>query len=141
VTQARWRWGSDRRLATLAAEADGWFASAYNATPAQYAAARARLDAHLTAAGRDPAGFPDAIATAWALVTQSAGEREPVLHGLLGPLLGRDPETLRALPIGSPAQCAEALAAYADAGATLVLVWPLRDPRTQLELLAATRPS
>jgi alkanesulfonate monooxygenase SsuD/methylene tetrahydromethanopterin reductase-like flavin-dependent oxidoreductase (luciferase family) len=119
--------------------ADGWFASAYNATPAEYAAARARLDGHLTAAGRDPAAFPDAIATAWAFVTSSTRERERVLRDLLGPLLGRDPETLGNLPIGSPAQCAEAFAAYAEAGATLLLVWPLRDARAQLELLAAVR--
>jgi len=60
-----------------------------------------------------------------------------VLRELLGPLLGRDPETLGNLPVGSPAQCAEAFAAYADAGATLLLVWPLRDARAQLGLLAA----
>jgi alkanesulfonate monooxygenase SsuD/methylene tetrahydromethanopterin reductase-like flavin-dependent oxidoreductase (luciferase family) len=132
-------WGSDRRIGALAAVADGWFASAYNATPAEYAAARARLDGHLTAAGRDPATFPDAIATGWALVTTSASERERVLRELLGPLLGRDPETMDNLPIGSSAQCAEGLAAYADAGATLMLVWPLRDARAQLELLAAVR--
>jgi len=130
-------WGSDRRIAAMAAVADGWFASAYNATPPEYAAARERLDGHLTAAGRDPATFPDAIATAWALVTTSASEREKVLRELLGPLLGRDPETMDNLPIGSPAQCAEAFAAYAEAGATLMLVWPLRDARAQLELLAA----
>lgn len=129
-------WGSDRRLAALAAVADGWFASAYNATPTEYAEARTRLDGHIRAAGRDPATFPDAIATAWALVTTSSAERERVLRELLGPLLGRDPETLGNLPIGSPTQCAEALAAYAEAGATLLLVWPLRDDRAQLELLA-----
>jgi alkanesulfonate monooxygenase SsuD/methylene tetrahydromethanopterin reductase-like flavin-dependent oxidoreductase (luciferase family) len=133
-------WGSDRRLAALAAVADGWFASAYNATPTEYGAARARLDGHLAAAGREPAAFPDAIATAWALVTSSAAERERVLHDLLGPLLGRDPETLANLPIGSPAQCAEALAAYAEAGATLMFVWPLRDAAAQLELLARAWP-
>jgi alkanesulfonate monooxygenase SsuD/methylene tetrahydromethanopterin reductase-like flavin-dependent oxidoreductase (luciferase family) len=130
-------WGSDRRLASMAAVADGWFASAYNATPSEYAAARVRLDGHLTAAGRDPGTFPDAIATAWAMVTTSAGERERVLDDLLGPLLGRDPETMGNLPIGSAAQCGEALAAYAEAGAKLLLVWPLRDGRAQLELLAA----
>jgi alkanesulfonate monooxygenase SsuD/methylene tetrahydromethanopterin reductase-like flavin-dependent oxidoreductase (luciferase family) len=133
-------WGSDRRLAALAAVADGWFASAYNATPVEYGAARARLDGHLTAAGREPTAFPDAIATAWALVTSSAGERERVLHDLLGPLLGRDPETLENLPIGSPAQCAEAFAAYAEAGATTMFVWPLRDAAAQLEMLAGAWP-
>jgi alkanesulfonate monooxygenase SsuD/methylene tetrahydromethanopterin reductase-like flavin-dependent oxidoreductase (luciferase family) len=133
-------WGSDRRLASMAAVADGWFASAYNATPAEFAAARTRLDGHLVDAGRDPTAFPDAVATAWALVTDSSGERDRVLQDLLGPLLGRDPETLGNLPIGSSAQCAEALAAYAEAGAGLMLVWPLRDARAQLELLADARP-
>jgi alkanesulfonate monooxygenase SsuD/methylene tetrahydromethanopterin reductase-like flavin-dependent oxidoreductase (luciferase family) len=134
-------WGSDHRLAAMARVADGWFASAYNATSTEYADARARLGGHIVAAGRDPATFPDAIATAWALVTTSAGERERVLHDLLGPLLGRDPETLDNLPIGSPAQCAEALSAYAEAGARLLFVWPLRDARAQLELLADGWPS
>ena len=133
-------WGSDRRLASMAAVADGWFASAYNATPAEFAAARVRLDGHLAAAGRDPTAFPDAVATAWALVTVKPGERDRVLRDLLGPLLGRDPETLGNLPVGSPAQCAEALAAYAEAGAGLILVWPLRDARAQLELLADAWP-
>jgi alkanesulfonate monooxygenase SsuD/methylene tetrahydromethanopterin reductase-like flavin-dependent oxidoreductase (luciferase family) len=130
-------WGSDRRLAAMAAHSDGWFASAYNTTPEKYATARARLDGHLTAAGRDPTSYPDAVATAWALVTTRTGERERVLRDLLGPLLGRAPETLGSLPIGSPAQCAEAFSAYAEAGATLMLVWPLRDASAQLELLAA----
>ena len=129
-------WGSDRRLAAIAAVADGWFASAYNATPQEYAGARARLDGHLEAAGRDAATFPDGIATAWALVTTRSGERERVLRDLLGPLLGRDPDTLENLPIGSPARCAEALAAYAEAGAGMLLLWPLRDARAQLEQLA-----
>ena len=129
-------WGSDRRLAAMAAHSDGWFASAYNTTPAQFAAARARLDGHLSAAGRDAAAYPDAVATAWALVTSRKGERERVLREVLGPLLGRDPETLTDLPIGSPGQCAESLTRYAEAGARLVLVWPLADAVSQLELLA-----
>ena len=54
-------WGSDQRLAAMASVADGWFASAYNATPEQYAAARARLDGHL----RPPAGSPTRSPTPW----------------------------------------------------------------------------
>ncbi|MBO0844237.1 MAG: LLM class flavin-dependent oxidoreductase [Nocardioides sp.] len=130
-------WGSDLRLAAMAAVADGWFASAYNITPSGYADARARLDGHLVAAGRDTASFPDAVATAWALVTSRPGERQRELRALLGPLLGRDPETLADLPIGSPAYCSEVFARWAEAGVRLMLVWPLRDPLRQLELLAA----
>jgi alkanesulfonate monooxygenase SsuD/methylene tetrahydromethanopterin reductase-like flavin-dependent oxidoreductase (luciferase family) len=130
-------WGSEQRIAAMAAVTDGWLASAYNTTPDRFAAARARLDRHLVTAGRDPETYPDAIATGWALVTSRSGERERVLHTLLGPLLGRDPDTLAALPVGSPAYCSEVFAKWREAGAGLFLVWPLRDAAVQIELLAA----
>ena len=121
----------------MASVADGWFASAYNATPEQYAAARARLDGHLRAAGREPDAFPDAVATAWMYVTESRQEAERVLGEVLAPTLGRDPEQLAHLPVGSPEHCADALAAYAAAGARELLVWPVRDSLAQLERCAA----
>jgi alkanesulfonate monooxygenase SsuD/methylene tetrahydromethanopterin reductase-like flavin-dependent oxidoreductase (luciferase family) len=127
-------WGSDRRLAAMAAETDGWFASAYNATPQQYAEARARLDGHLLAAGRSPQTFPDAIATTWLYVTENRREAEQLVDDVLAPTLKRDSALLAHLPIGGLEHCAEALAAYAEAGAREVLVWPLRDPVRQLEL-------
>jgi alkanesulfonate monooxygenase SsuD/methylene tetrahydromethanopterin reductase-like flavin-dependent oxidoreductase (luciferase family) len=127
-------WGSDRRLAAMAAAADGWFASAYNATPQQYGEARARLDGHLRSAGREPADFPDSVATVWLCVTDSRPEAEHVLHDVLAPTLHRDPEKLGHLPIGSAQHCSEALAAYAEAGAREVLLWPIKDSLRQLEL-------
>jgi alkanesulfonate monooxygenase SsuD/methylene tetrahydromethanopterin reductase-like flavin-dependent oxidoreductase (luciferase family) len=126
-------WGSDRRLAAMAAAADGWFASAYNATPDQYREARARLDGHLLAAGREPGDFPDALATMWLYVTDSRSEAEHVRNDLLAPALGRDPAQLPDLPIGSAAHCSEVLAGYAAAGAREVLLWPVRDSLRQLE--------
>jgi alkanesulfonate monooxygenase SsuD/methylene tetrahydromethanopterin reductase-like flavin-dependent oxidoreductase (luciferase family) len=130
-------WGSDRRLAAMAAVADGWFSSAYNATPSQYAEARGRLDGHLRAAGREPANFPDAVATMWLYITERRSEAEQVLNDVLAPTLRRDPATLANLPIGSAEHCAEVLSRYAEAGACEVLVWPLRDPVHQLERCAA----
>jgi alkanesulfonate monooxygenase SsuD/methylene tetrahydromethanopterin reductase-like flavin-dependent oxidoreductase (luciferase family) len=130
-------WGSERRLGQLAAVTDGWLASAYNITPERYVDARKTLDDHLVAAGRDPASYPDGVVTAWAFVTTKPGERERVLAELLGPLLGRDPDTLADLPIGSPAYCAEVFARWREAGARELFVWPLRDSVAQLELLAA----
>jgi alkanesulfonate monooxygenase SsuD/methylene tetrahydromethanopterin reductase-like flavin-dependent oxidoreductase (luciferase family) len=130
-------WGSDVRLRRMAAAADGWLASAYNTTPERFADARARLDGHLLAAGKDPAAFPDAVATAWMYVTHEAGEAADVLENVLAPLLGRDPAGLAAqLPVGSPEHCIELLLAYARAGAGRILVWPVRDPRRQLEVFA-----
>jgi alkanesulfonate monooxygenase SsuD/methylene tetrahydromethanopterin reductase-like flavin-dependent oxidoreductase (luciferase family) len=129
-------WGSDRRLAVMATLADGWLASAYNATPDQYAEARGRLDAHLRHAGRAPASFPDAVATTWLYITDSRDEAEHILVDVLAPTLGRDPELLRHLPIGSAQYCAEVLAAYAAAGTHEVLIWPIRDSLQQLERCA-----
>jgi alkanesulfonate monooxygenase SsuD/methylene tetrahydromethanopterin reductase-like flavin-dependent oxidoreductase (luciferase family) len=134
-------WGSDQRLAAMAAVADGWFASAYNATPDQYAEARGRLNAHLLEAGRSPESFPDAVATAWLYVTEHAQEAEHVLVDVLAPTLKKDPEKLRHLPIGSAQHCSEALAAYGAAGAREVLVWPVRDSLRQLELCASAAAS
>jgi alkanesulfonate monooxygenase SsuD/methylene tetrahydromethanopterin reductase-like flavin-dependent oxidoreductase (luciferase family) len=126
-------WGSDRRIAAMAALADGWFASAYNATPTQYREARVRLDGHLRAAGREPADFPDALATMWLFVTEDRREADSVLTDVMAPLLKRDPSQLVDLPIGSAQHCSEVLAAYAAAGAREVLLWPIRDSLHQLE--------
>jgi len=130
-------WGSDVRLRRMAAAADGWLASAYNTTPEGFADARARLDGHLVAAGRDPATFPDAVATTWLYVTDDADEADRVLEEVLAPLLGRDAGRLATqLPIGTPDHCIELLSAYAAAGARRIVLWPVRDPSRQLELFA-----
>jgi alkanesulfonate monooxygenase SsuD/methylene tetrahydromethanopterin reductase-like flavin-dependent oxidoreductase (luciferase family) len=131
-------WGSDARLRRMVEVADGWMASAYNTTPDHYAAARARIDGHLAAVGRDPAGFPDLIATMWSYVTDDAALADRLLHEVLGPLLGREPDDLRSqLPIGTPEHCIGLLEQYAAAGAQQVLLWPIQDPIDQLERFAA----
>lgn len=130
-------WGSPARLRAVARDADGWVASAYNTDSARFRTARAELDTCLRAAGRDPATFGDLVATTWSYVTDDAAAARRLVEELLAPLLGRHPEQLAAhLPIGSPEHCARVLADYAAAGAGTVLLWPLRDPLGQLELLA-----
>ena len=129
-------WGSPARLRALAADADGWIASGYNARPADYATARATLDGHLRAAGRDPAGFPDMIATVWLQVTDSAAEADRILRDVLGPALGRDPGDLGHLPVGPPEHCIRVLADYAAAGAQRVMLWPVSDGLGQLRRCA-----
>jgi alkanesulfonate monooxygenase SsuD/methylene tetrahydromethanopterin reductase-like flavin-dependent oxidoreductase (luciferase family) len=118
-------WGSDAGLRRTARLADGWLASAYNTTPARFAQAAAALP-----------GMPNGIATAWMLVTDDAREAGRTIDDLLAPVLGRDPDALRALslPIGPPEQCAERVRAFADAGAQRMFLWPLRDEARQLEL-------
>jgi alkanesulfonate monooxygenase SsuD/methylene tetrahydromethanopterin reductase-like flavin-dependent oxidoreductase (luciferase family) len=130
-------WGSDLRLRRMAGAADGWLASAYNTTPENFAEARARLDEHLLAGGRDPATFPDAIATTWMYVTHEPARAVRLVSETLAPLLGRDPgELLAQLPIGTPEHCVELLDAYAEAGARTILLWPIRDPIQQLEMFS-----
>jgi alkanesulfonate monooxygenase SsuD/methylene tetrahydromethanopterin reductase-like flavin-dependent oxidoreductase (luciferase family) len=118
-------WGSAAGLRRVGALGDGWLASGYNTTPAAFGEARAAL--------RD--GLPNAIATMWLYVTDDRREAERVLGDVLAPVLNRPVEALHdlALPIGSAEQCAERIAAYAQAGAERVLVWPLADELRQLE--------
>jgi alkanesulfonate monooxygenase SsuD/methylene tetrahydromethanopterin reductase-like flavin-dependent oxidoreductase (luciferase family) len=122
-------WGSPARLRAMAATADGWLASGYNTDPHRYAECRARLDVELERAGRDPATFPDMIATVWLHVGDTAA---PVLD-LLASTLQRDPHVLaERLPVGDPEHCAEVLAGYARAGVRRMLLWPVGDGAEQL---------
>jgi alkanesulfonate monooxygenase SsuD/methylene tetrahydromethanopterin reductase-like flavin-dependent oxidoreductase (luciferase family) len=130
-------WGSDARLRSMAMVADGWLASAYNTTPERFQEARARLDGHLRAAGRDPSTFPDLIATMWMYVTDDQGAADHLLRTLLAPTLRRDPDSLaQQLLVGSPEHCLEVLRAYVAAGAQQILLWPIKDPIGQLRVFA-----
>ena len=131
-------WGSPAGLRRVARIADGWLASAYNTTPELFAAGRRTLTAELAEHGREAHGFPNALATMWAWVTEDRAERDRVLRDVLVPMLGRDVETLRdKVCVGSAEHCAELLSRYAEAGCDRVYVWPLGDEARQLELVAA----
>jgi alkanesulfonate monooxygenase SsuD/methylene tetrahydromethanopterin reductase-like flavin-dependent oxidoreductase (luciferase family) len=130
-------WGSRAGLRRVARLADGWLASAYNTTPERFAAARARLADELHARGRNAGGFPNALSTMWTWVTESQADSGRVLTKVLAPLLGRDPEELRAqVCVGPAGHCAELLSRYAEAGCQRVYLWPLGDEARQIELVA-----
>ena len=117
----------------MVATADGWLASEYNTDPYRYAECRARLDVELERAGRDPARFPDMIATVWLHVSSRVDEVSSVLDGLLAPTLQRAPRDLAdRLPVGSAEHCAQVLAGYARAGARRMLLWPVGNCVEQL---------
>jgi alkanesulfonate monooxygenase SsuD/methylene tetrahydromethanopterin reductase-like flavin-dependent oxidoreductase (luciferase family) len=131
-------WGSKAGLRRVSRLADGWVASAYNTTPERFAAARALLADELEARGKNPEGFPNALATMWTWVTESHAEADRVRTQVLAPLLGRDPEELRPqVCVGPAAHCAELLSRYAEAGCRRVYLWPLGDEARQIELVAA----
>jgi alkanesulfonate monooxygenase SsuD/methylene tetrahydromethanopterin reductase-like flavin-dependent oxidoreductase (luciferase family) len=131
-------WGSAAGLARVARAADGWLASAYNTTPERFAAARVALDAALEARGREPTGFPSALATMWTWVSKDRAEGDRVLADVLAPILRRDADELRSQVCVGPAEhCAEVLSRYAEAGCDRVYLWPLGDEVRQLELVAS----
>jgi alkanesulfonate monooxygenase SsuD/methylene tetrahydromethanopterin reductase-like flavin-dependent oxidoreductase (luciferase family) len=113
----------------------GWLASAYNTTPEAFPTGLARLADAPRRQGRDPASFPNGIATAWSNVTEDRSSAERMLTDILAPMLNRTVDELRSLPlpIGSPELCAERLTAFARAGAQRLFFWPLRDEVGQLE--------
>ena len=115
---------------------DGWLASTYNTTPAQF---RAGLDELATLSGRDgerTGEFPNALATTWLFVTENPHSATQMITDVLAPMLGRDPDQIRALPlpIGPAEVCALRLSRYARAGAERIFLWPLTDHVRQLEL-------
>ncbi|MEE9159214.1 MAG: LLM class flavin-dependent oxidoreductase [Gammaproteobacteria bacterium] len=131
-------WGSKAGLRRTARLGDGWLASAYNTTPRLYAQAWVRLNDYLREAGRDPSGFPNAIATMWSYVTEDRGQAEAVIREILGPAINRPEDELKErVLIGSAAECAEKLQAYKEAGAQRVFLWPVADELHQLELFQA----
>lgn len=130
-------WGSPAGIRRVARLGDGWLASAYNTTPELFAGARSRLERELAAAGRDPAAFPNAVATMWCYVTDDAGEADRLFRERLVPTIHRPEDVLRQrLAVGPAGACAELLAAFGAAGADAVLIWPVADERRQLELFA-----
>ena len=128
-------WGSRAGLRRVARLADGWLASGYNATPAGFASAWTLLRENLSDMGKDPHGFPNAIATMFYYVTEDRGIAEDMIRDVLSPTLNRSPEELtERLPIGPAEECAEKLADYQRAGAHRIFMWPIDDELEQLEL-------
>ena len=111
---------------------DGWLASAYNTTPARFHIAQKNLSG---LPGRSER-FPNALATTWLFVTENPMEAERMITDVLAPMLGRDAELLRALPlpIGSAELCAERLNEYVRAGVQRIFLWPVAHQVQQLEL-------
>ena len=126
-------WGSEAGLRRTARLGDGWLASAYNTTPEEFASAWGRLREHLRAAGKDPNHFPNAIATMFFFVTEDRAAAGRIVRKVLSPTLNRPEEELsQRLLVGPAGACAEKLAAYQEAGAQRIFLWPVEDELRQL---------
>jgi alkanesulfonate monooxygenase SsuD/methylene tetrahydromethanopterin reductase-like flavin-dependent oxidoreductase (luciferase family) len=128
-------WGSDAGLRRAARLGDGWLASAYNTTPPLFAEAWTKLRDLLPAHGKEPATFPNALATMWCYITESRSEADRVVEERLVPTIHRPEEQLRdRLPVGPPELFAAKLTDFARAGVQRVFIWPVADETRQLEL-------
>jgi alkanesulfonate monooxygenase SsuD/methylene tetrahydromethanopterin reductase-like flavin-dependent oxidoreductase (luciferase family) len=128
-------WGSQAGLRRVARLGDGWLASGYNTTPELFAQGWQQLQELLVEAGKDPSSFPNAIATMWLYITEEERDAERMLNEVLAPALNRPVAELRQrLPIGPARECAEKLAAYHDAGAMRVYLWPIADELEQIKI-------
>jgi alkanesulfonate monooxygenase SsuD/methylene tetrahydromethanopterin reductase-like flavin-dependent oxidoreductase (luciferase family) len=127
-------WGSQAGLRRVARLADGWLASGYNTTPDLFAKAHGQLNEFLIAEGKDPAAFPNAIASMWLYITEDKPVAERMLSEVLAPTLNRPVTELRdRLPIGSAQVCAEKLAAYQKVGVQRIYLWPIANELEQIE--------
>ncbi len=130
-------WGSSAGLARVARAGDGWLASAYNTSPERFSSARTTLKHLLEQRGREPDGFPNALATMWTWVSKDRAEGDRVLADVLAPVLRRHPDELATqVCVGPAGHCAELLSRYAEAGCERVYLWPLGQEARQLELMA-----
>ncbi len=128
-------WGSEAGLRRVARLGDGWLASAYNTSPALFAAAWSKLRGWLSEAGKDPERFPKAIATMWTYITEDRADAERVLADVLAKMLGRSVDELRDRVLVGPAEeCIQKLAAYRRAGVERIFLWPVRAPIRQLAI-------
>ncbi|HET7273483.1 MAG TPA: LLM class flavin-dependent oxidoreductase [Rubrobacter sp.] len=126
-------WGSEAGLRRTARLGDGWLASAYNTTPEAFANAWRRLREHLSAAGKNADYFPNAVATMFFHVTEDSTVARRIIREIISPTLNRPEEELsRRLLIGPAGECAEKLAAYQEAGAQRIYMWPVEDELRQL---------
>lgn len=128
-------WGSPAGLRRVVRLGEGWLASAFHASVADFTVARQRLDDATDRAGRPR--LPCAVATMWTYVTDDDAEAERLVRELLAPALGREPEHLRPrICVGSPGRCVDLLNQYRDAGCDRAYLWPIADEVEQLHRIA-----
>jgi alkanesulfonate monooxygenase SsuD/methylene tetrahydromethanopterin reductase-like flavin-dependent oxidoreductase (luciferase family) len=128
-------WGSEAGLRRVARLGDGWLASAYNTTPELYGTAKTYLDSQLALHGKDPATYPNALATMWFYLTDDNGEADRIMRERVLPTIHRPEAVLRQrVPVGPAELFAEKLSAFARAGVQRVFIWPVADEARQLTM-------
>ena len=128
-------WGAPAGVRRVARLGDGWIASAWHATPDEFADGLGRLKLALTDQGKDPETFPNAVNTMFFCVDEDRARAHETMGPMVEKVMGQpfDPKSGHHL-VGDPAECRELLHTWMEAGAKTVAVWPLVDPVRQTRL-------
>jgi probable F420-dependent oxidoreductase len=129
-------WGAPSGLRRAARLGDGWMASAYNTTPAQFAPKWAQVRALARQEGKDSNTFGNAVVSMFTYITDDEAEADQVVRERARKLDRSTDELLARLLIGQPQECAAKIVAYAEAGVQRIFIWPEADPQRQLRLFA-----
>jgi alkanesulfonate monooxygenase SsuD/methylene tetrahydromethanopterin reductase-like flavin-dependent oxidoreductase (luciferase family) len=128
-------WGSEAGLRRVARLGDGWLASAYHGTPEHIEKSLTYLGSQLAGLGKDPTGFPVALATTYLYLSDDPESIDSALQLVVSPT-GAPSDLRDRLLIGTPDECVDRVRHLEAAGIGEVLVWPLRDESRQLRLFA-----
>lgn len=127
-------WGSPVGMRRVAHLGDGWVASAWHSTPEEFHTALGTLNSALTALGKKPETFPNAVDTMFMFIDENGDRARHVAV----PIIER---TIRAsfnandghYLVGDYQECKALLRRWMEAGAKQVCVWPVMDPVQQIK--------
>jgi len=127
-------WGSPVGIQRVARLGDGWVASAWQSTPEEFHTALGALNAALTALGKDPETFPNAVNTMFMFIDQDGDRARQVAAPIIertirGSFNVNDGHYL----VGDYRECKALLGRWLKAGAKQVCVWPVVDPVQQIK--------
>lgn len=126
-------WGSPVGMRRVARLADGWVASAWHSSPEEFRAARDTLNSALTARGKDPATFPNAVDTMFMYLDEDGDRARKVAVPIIEATTRSKFETGGGhFLVGDYQECQDLLRRWTGAGAKQVCVWPVTDSVNQI---------
>ncbi len=127
-------WGSPVGMRRIARLGDGWVASARQSTPEEFHSALGTLNSALTALGKDPEAFPNAVNTMFMFIDHDGGRARQVAV----PIIERATRSSFNASgghylVGDYRECKALLGRWIEAGAKQVCVWPVLNPVQQIK--------
>jgi alkanesulfonate monooxygenase SsuD/methylene tetrahydromethanopterin reductase-like flavin-dependent oxidoreductase (luciferase family) len=127
-------WGSPAGLRRVARLGDGWVASARQSTPEEFHTALAILNSALTAAGKDPETFPNAVDTMFMFIDRDGERARRVAAPIIEKAVFKSFDVSSGhYLVGDYRECKALLERWIEAGAKQICVWPVADPVEQIK--------